>query len=136
MRLLSDTRGAAVIEFAMLAPILLLILAGIVDYGRYLMQSMQMAGALRAAVQAGIDSDELDLTAVKKVATDQLVLSGLTVNASTEEACPEGSSLDKGNCSGYGKSQLFLTLTAHAPFQATFLPSLGPLTRHATGRLK
>ena len=136
MHLVSDKRGAAVVEFAMLAPFLLLLLAGVTDYGRYLLQSMQMAGALRAAVQAGIDSDQLDLAAVKAVAADQLALSDLTVDASTEETCPEDSSLNQGNCSGYGKAQLFLTVTANAPFQATFLLSLGPLSRQATGRLR
>ena len=138
MALFSEQGGAAVVEFALLAPVLLLILAGTIDYGRYLVQSMQVAGAVRAAVQQGIDAPELDLAAVKKRATDQLAsIPGAAVaEPVTEEKCPEGSPLNKGTCTGYGKPQLYLTVAADAPFDATFLPTLKSVSRQATGRLR
>lgn len=48
---MSDRRGAAAVEFALLAPALLLMLAGVIDVGRLISQSMQV----KAAAQAGAD---------------------------------------------------------------------------------
>ncbi|THD80527.1 MAG: pilus assembly protein [Phenylobacterium sp.] len=50
-RLLRDRRGASAVEFAMIAPVLFLLLAGLVDGSRYVVQTMQV----RAAAQAGAD---------------------------------------------------------------------------------
>jgi Flp pilus assembly protein TadG len=46
-----DRRGAAAVEFALIAPILLLLMAGLVDGSRYIVQAMQV----NAAAQAGAD---------------------------------------------------------------------------------
>src|SRR4051812_25655166 len=50
-RLVHDRRGAAAVEFALVAPILLLLLAGLLDGSRFIRQSMRVS----AAAQAGAD---------------------------------------------------------------------------------
>lgn len=49
--LVRDEGGATAVEFALLAPVLLLMLAGLVDASRLIAQSMQV----KAAAQAGAD---------------------------------------------------------------------------------
>jgi len=50
-RLGCDRRGAAAVEFALVAPVLLLMLGGLVDGAQFIVQSMQV----NAAAQAGAD---------------------------------------------------------------------------------
>lgn len=50
-RLWADRRGSAAVEFALLLPVLLLLLAGLVDTSRLISHSTQ----IRAAAQAGAD---------------------------------------------------------------------------------
>lgn len=46
-------RGAAMIEFAIVAPLLFLLLFGIVDGGKFFFEYNQIAGAARAGARAG-----------------------------------------------------------------------------------
>ena len=45
---LKSARGAAVIEFALLAPVLLLMVVGAIDFGTFIYQKMQLQSAARA----------------------------------------------------------------------------------------
>lgn len=55
-------RGAAAVEMAILFPLLFLILAGIVDFGRFFFESIQVANAAREGARAAIVSPA-DVTA-------------------------------------------------------------------------
>ena len=46
--------GAAAVEFALILPILLLLLGGIVDYGRFFFTQVQLTNAAREGARAGI----------------------------------------------------------------------------------
>ena len=48
---LSDESGVAATEFAMLAPVLLLLLMGIFDFGMYINMTMKLENTARAAAQ-------------------------------------------------------------------------------------
>ena len=137
MKLFRDIGGAAAVEFALVGPILLLILAGTVDYGQYIVRSMQMASAVRTAVQHGLESEEVDTGALTKMVRDELAdIGSLTVVPRLEDKCPDDIVLTRGTCPGYGKPQAFLTMSATAPYNTTFLPPLGAITRTATARLR
>ena len=59
---LRDTRGAAAAEFALLAPVLLFLMIGVADFGRYLHMKMQLDNLARNAaeyVRQGGDPDYL-----------------------------------------------------------------------------
>ena len=47
-------RGAAAVEFALLLPVLVLLVGGIVDYGRYFFTQLQLTNAAREGARAGI----------------------------------------------------------------------------------
>jgi TadE-like protein len=55
--LCSDTRGAAAAEFALVVPLLLLFLFGIIDGGRYLWEMNQAEKATQAGVRAAVVTD-------------------------------------------------------------------------------
>ncbi|KRE62293.1 TadE/TadG family type IV pilus assembly protein [Nostocoides sp. Soil756] len=47
-------RGAAAVEFALLLPVLVLLIGGIVDYGRYFFTQVQLSNAAREGARAAI----------------------------------------------------------------------------------
>jgi Flp pilus assembly protein TadG len=52
-RLAKSDRGAALVEFAVILPILALLLTGIIDFGRYMYDGILAANAARAGAQYG-----------------------------------------------------------------------------------
>jgi|SRR5581483_9485135 len=52
-RLIRNDDGGSLIEFALIAPLLLLLLLGIVDIGRYMAYSVTVGNAVRAGAQIG-----------------------------------------------------------------------------------
>jgi Flp pilus assembly protein TadG len=53
----SDRRGSAVIEFAMFAPIFLIVLVGVIEYGRVLAQTNAVEKGMRAGAMLAARSD-------------------------------------------------------------------------------
>ncbi|MGI6655707.1 MAG: TadE/TadG family type IV pilus assembly protein [Desulfobulbus sp.] len=58
VRLVDDQRGVAAMEFALVAPMLLLIVFAAIDYGWYLTQNVILNNAVTAAARAGIKARE------------------------------------------------------------------------------
>ena len=120
-----------------MGPILFVLLVGVIDYGRYIVAYMQTGGAVRAAVQYGMDSDAVDLDAVKAVVRRELKSpDNLVVTSEVSARCPDGLSPQNNLCHGYGKPQVFVSVTARQPFDATFLPFLQVIERNAAGRVR
>lgn len=53
MRLRSDSRGAALLEFALIAPLLIVLLFGIIDFSRYFFTASSLNSATREAARYG-----------------------------------------------------------------------------------
>lgn len=120
--LLRDRRGAAAAEFALILPVLTLLLAGLIDGSRLIVGSMQV----KAAAQAGADYaqrrgwDAPAITAAVVNATPLAVtadpapslltacVSGLSITATTATSCG----------SGGGAPGRYVTVAAKAPFKA------------------
>lgn len=105
----ADERGAAAVEFALVVPLLLLIVFGVISYG-YLLSfrqglSQAAAKAARAAAVSGADTeaekvsaardavgDALDFYGVSCASNDDLVKGGVTVGdcVVTVAACSSG----------------------------------------------
>lgn len=116
-----DRHGAAAVELALLLPILVLMLAGLIDLSRLISQTMQV----RAAAQAGADhalrrgwnaaaveaavtrATPLSVTATPAPQSLVGCVSGGAVVAEAGPTCPAG-----------GKPGLFVTVAAQAPFAA------------------
>ena len=80
-------RGAVAVEFALVVPVLLLIVFGIIDFGRALNAQIVLTGAAREGVRLAAlgESNAAVQAAVTAAAPD---LSGVT--ATVESNCPPG----------------------------------------------
>lgn len=57
-RLLRDQQGIAAMEFALVAPVLLLIVFSTIEYGWYMVQSLVLNNAVAASARAGVKARE------------------------------------------------------------------------------
>jgi Flp pilus assembly protein TadG len=146
-RIARDERGVAAIEFALLSTVFLIILAGVVDVGRFI----YTASALDAAVSAGAQYAENNAalvasnpatlgTDVGNVVnnTNGTAWASSTVdvnngNDSTGCYCPSGTPGNwswgsavacQSSCGGGGVAGQFVTITASCNFSSLF-PSFG-----------
>jgi Flp pilus assembly protein TadG len=90
-QLYRDQRGAAAVEFAMIAPALFALLLGIVDVSRYMWTLNTMQYAIDDAIRAGVVQEMTpeDVEARVKETLAHLSAGGLTV-----EALPTSSTLE------------------------------------------
>jgi Flp pilus assembly protein TadG len=58
IRRLRDQSGQAIVEFALVVPIFMLILLGIVDFGRYLNETLILTAAAREGARAAAVTDD------------------------------------------------------------------------------
>lgn len=105
-----DDRGNMAVEFALLSPIFLLLLAAVADYGIAALELSELRAAARAGVQAALnDRDDLDgtLAAAEAVAPDA------DIEAVKVCGCSDGTEVDcsTGVCPTGGVRQI-VTVTA------------------------
>ncbi|MGH9744869.1 MAG: TadE/TadG family type IV pilus assembly protein [Candidatus Acidiferrales bacterium] len=85
-------RGQSLLEMAVLIPVVLLLLVGIIEIGRFAYVSIEVTNAARAAVQYGAQSlaDAQDSAGLQQAAVrDAADLSSITVNSSALCACSD-----------------------------------------------
>jgi Flp pilus assembly protein TadG len=116
-----DERGAAAVEFAIIAPLLILLLFGIVEYGFVFNAQLQVTGAAReAAREMAVTSDvgRADTAAIGATAALSPVLdaSDITWRYSTGTACASG-----------------VDVTATVAYDKPFVTGLFGATIHLTG---
>ena len=82
-QLLTQT-GAAAVEFAILLPVLMLVVGGVVDFGRAFFTKIELANAAREGARAAVVG--VDPTGI----SDRVTAStpGLSVTVSTSSLCP------------------------------------------------
>jgi Flp pilus assembly protein TadG len=123
--------GSAIVELAVMAPLLLLLLLGIVDLGRYADTAIKVGNAARAGVQFGAQNEATagDTQGMRNAATADAALSGLTaVAAPTFCQCADGtaSTCQQGDCASSHRLQ-WVQVTASGTFStgldASILPS-------------
>jgi Flp pilus assembly protein TadG len=120
----ADRRGVAAVEFALIAPVLCLLVAGLIDGSRLIVQTMQV----KAAAQAGADyarKNGWDAAAISNAVTSA---TSITVNASPAPAqttaCVSGMVIAPtagATCAAGGTPGKFITVAAQAPF-ASIMP--------------
>jgi Flp pilus assembly protein TadG len=122
-------RGMVTIEFALAAPLIMLLLAGALDFGRVLRASICVADAARAGAQYGslssANSSNLSgmQTAALNAAPDII---GMTAVAVKSCKCSGGASVScSGSCVG-GKMLVYVQVTAQMTCSSVFgYPGLG-----------
>jgi len=88
-RLRADRRGNFAIEFALVLPILLLLLVGLIDLGRYSLQKSALLQGAREGVQYGILAPT-DTANIQTTAESATGLSGVSAVAETFCECVAG----------------------------------------------
>jgi Flp pilus assembly protein TadG len=110
-------RGSILIEFALSAPLLLLLLAGVLNYAMALRVAIAVSDAARAGAQYGAltPSNAADIAGIAAAARNSAPeLTGLTAEASRVCKCAGGAS---GSCSATcmsGPLEIYVVVTAHA----------------------
>ena len=83
------TRGASALEFALTLPVVVAVLAGILEYGWYLFQLSNVVHALRDGTRIGVTVPSTDETgaAARAEAHARIVLDGLGVPCTDGGGC-------------------------------------------------
>jgi len=115
----ADRRGVAAVEFALIAPVLLLLVAGLIDGSRLIVQTMQV----KAAAQAGADYARRNGWDAAGIAGAVTSATSITVSPTPAPAqttaCVSGMTIAPAGgatCAGGGTPGGFITVSAQAPF--------------------
>ncbi len=92
-----DERGAAAVEFAILLPVLMLILFGIVDFGMIMYSREVITNASREGARAGIVQSATKLTTGQIQAVVTNYLTGTGINPGTVTTTVTGAGLTAPN---------------------------------------
>jgi hypothetical protein len=130
-----DSGGGPAVEFAIIAPVLLLMIAGMIDYSFYIGTRIELEQALRAGAQYALKdfTDTATITSAVVNATDLTPLS-VSYDPTTDSfcECPDGTpNICPGNssytgCAGGERPGLFITISGSTTFDPMFadLPGL------------
>ncbi|WP_374655523.1 TadE/TadG family type IV pilus assembly protein [Dongia sp.] len=112
--------GSPVVEFALLAPMLMLLACGLIDFGLAVRAKSQIEGAARAGLQKGFgnmwDAEAIAAAAKNAVSTDAGIQESLTVDSSASCYCDgvltaSGDDCTKSTtCGGGGYPDFYLTV--------------------------
>lgn len=107
-------RGAAAVEFAIVAPIFILLLFGMIEYGRMVMVQQMLTNATREGARRAV-LDGTSVQNVKDTVKDYLTSGNITVNDSEITVSPDPSA------AGFGDP---VTVSLSVPFsRVSWLPS-------------
>lgn len=120
-------RGAAAVEMAIVLPVLILLIGGIIDFGRAFMSQVILTNAAREGTRVAVltkDASQLgNITTRAQAAADLNPMASATVSVSPSTGC---------TTNGYTGN---VTVTVTAPFQWFFLSALpGSMPTSLTGK--
>lgn len=137
--------GAAVIEMAVITPLLLLMVLGVADFGRVLYRAITLSHAARAGAAYGAQSNwfTVDAAGIQQAAEeDAQNIGAITVTSQPVCECTGGTpvSCTGGSCAGYGVPRVFVQVTTTQTFQTVVpypgIPNTVSLTRTAKVRVQ
>ena len=113
-------RGSAIVELALSVFLLLLVMTGVVEFGRMFYHAAEVANAARAGVQWAVvnPGSPNNLTAMQTAAKNDAVnITGLTATPTEFCECDDGSTVDctTGTCAT-GSVRTYVQVVATAPF--------------------
>lgn len=126
-------RGSMLVEFALLVPVLLILMFGMVDFSRVFLTAITVTSAAQAGAEYGSSSSSTfsDYTGMQNAAThDASQLSSFTATATQYCSCSPGGvsvSCTTTTCAGYGAPAKYVkvqtTSTFHTLFPYPLVPS-------------
>jgi Flp pilus assembly protein TadG len=139
---MSSRRGIATVEFALVAPLLLLLVGGVLDYTMLMRTAIAVADAARAGAQFGSLSttNASNISGIQTAAINAAPdITGLTATAAKVCQCSNGTVV---NCSGgtcpSGPVRIYVQVTAKATCSVLFnysqLPFSGAVISTASMR--
>ena len=119
-----DQKGAALVEVAVISPILILFLLGIVEIGTYMYQGIEVGNAAKSAVQYGSQTytTALDTVGMRNAAVaDAADISGLAISTTTYCTCTTASGAQSAcaspsPCPNSGPQGLYVAATVNGNF--------------------
>ena len=145
LRIWRSEHGGALVELAVVLPVLVLIAIGVMDYGRVYYTSITVAHAARAGAEwgaYGMTGSSTNDAQIQSFAQLEGAEAGtLTITSSHVCRCsPAGAlvSCTTGSCGGYGLPQIYVTATATKSIALLLkypgLPATVTISRSATFR--
>lgn len=129
-------RGAAAVEMALVAPLLVAIMLGVVDFGLAANERIRLSSAARAGAQKAMTnpSDTASIRQAVEAATEDMVAGRLTVAVSTQCSCGDGSAIACGTTCTDGNNRNYVTVqvTENYPTLLTY-PLVGPTLTLSAG---
>ena len=112
--------GSALVEAALVFPLLLLIAMGTADYARVFYTAIAVANAASAGTRYAVaKNSSSNLTGMQTAATNDANVTGMTATASTFCHCEDGTTVTcSGSCGAQGKVLVYVQVST----QATFTP--------------
>jgi Flp pilus assembly protein TadG len=104
-------RGAAAVEFALLLPVLLLVVFGVIDFGRALNAQITLTQAAREGARLAAEGQPWATVVVPRTQAAATTLSGVAVTGNT---CSAGDGPDT-------------NAVVHASYQFTFITPVGAI---------
>ena len=128
-RLVRNEGGAAAIEFSFIAPVLIVMILGVVDVGRMAVQVANMETALRAGVQYALNSGT-DMSVAKNVASQAWTGKPSNGILSAQNYCMCSGSVASCSqpCVNGAYPQNYFTISASGQIGGTFLSSQKSMT--------
>lgn len=128
----ADLSGVSAVEFALIAPVLLVMVLGMADLGRYYFSKMEVMGAVRAGAQYvilhGYDGSASATTAVTSVIQNATSAgSGIAVDGVSQVCiCSDGANPSPNTCAGTCNAGETLWEYAQISASYSFTPMFWP----------
>jgi len=123
-RVASSRRGAAAVEFALMATVIAAMLTGIANYGMAQFDKMELRSAARAGAQMAL-KNRTDTTAIENAVINATNLTLTAADVTTTESCEcaDGTALGACGdaCGDGGSNQYYMTVTVSETFTLLIL---------------
>jgi Flp pilus assembly protein TadG len=129
-RFLSHDGGAAAVEFSFIAPVLIVMILGIVDVGRMMVQASNMETALRAGVQYAVNGGT-DMSVAQAVANQAWTgkPGNGTMTAQSACTCSGASASCTQPCADGTYPQSHFTIVASGKIGGSFMSTQKSMTK-------
>lgn len=117
----NEARGAAIVEFALAVPLLLLLTMGAIDFGRAFYQSVTISHAAETGAFYGAQNNITsghDTQMTQMARDDAADVGTVTVTSTRVCKCPNGTVVDcvAGTCTGYGAPRVYVSCDVQKNF--------------------
>lgn len=124
--------GAAAVEFAIIAPVVLALLAGLANYGLAMFEKMELTSAARAGAQYAL-LDDSDSSAIATAVVNATNLDITASNVSSTAFCEDDDGATA-TCGDADATRTFMTVTVNKDFTLLILGTTLSLSGSATVR--